>query len=795
MHTRARTALFLVFAASAPCFPSWDLAAWRTAAPPAERLDRLREETASERNQPLHVLYGRARAEENLVSHGRPEIEWAAWRLAHLHRLADDPGAARAAAAILAGLAARDLPEPPHRKHVEGKWIPFPAVIAYGLLREADIWPVRIGEGLSLAERERIEDWLNSYAASFRALLERPDQLTNYTPFGLRHAAALALVLDDPVVMTTCLDTAMTLAFSPGFWHADHIWQEGTVSYAQQVGGNLKALLPMLRRGRAAGWIDPDGEALARLEKRLETIEEAQIRFSMPSGRPVPVHDTHWKIPADSLPRAPRALAYPDFGHFALPGGDMELHLSIPPLTGGGRYGGGHYHDSRLALQLWAHGQEVLPDAGYPFYPANHRYFHMSPYAHNTAIALDGNAAYAKGPYGVWEGQWARSSLLGYDDGSASNGQVGYVAASSPGPVPDKVDESARQLVQVRTGDWSGYVVDAFWLRGGGLHRWFLRQTEDEPALQDIDAPLEGDGPTLAHRLGEPLEGDKAWTAKLLSPRRIGSDGAFQVTWTGRDSGVAVRVHVAPQPGSVSWSSQMPRVRPTLQDPAKRDDFPGWHLFRQREVSERDLTLWAAVYEPVARGAVPRIQKVDWTRAPDGSGLAVEVTLSDRTDVWVLRLPGTSAGAVGDHVLSGNAAGYAERDGRILWSWAAAGSRLVKGGVIRADGGGATVLPVLSLEPGDTGARLRVGGEAEAAPGAWALLRFADGSGRGLPLGPVLSRAPDGTVFHLETDPGLRVDGRGMRRIAFPAHSVSGPVDFSPLGGRFTRYDPGEKKP
>ncbi len=765
-----------------------DGAAWRTAPPAAGELETLKQKITPLLDTSLQDLYASAQNEKQFISHSRPKMEWDAWRLAHYYQMTGDPEAAKACAALLAGLARREWTDPPPEIHIEGKWIPYPAAIAYDMVRESEIWPLHIEEGGATVTRRKIEEWLREYAVSFHSLLDRPGQITNYTPFGLRHAASLALVLKDPVLMQRCLEVATRLAFSPEFWHADHIWQEGTVSYARQVTGNLRALLPMLREGRSLGWIDPPGKEIENLSQRLEQIDGAQIRFSMPGGRPVPVHDTHWTIPSDSLPRAPANLALPDFGHYALAGKDMELLLSIPMLTGGGRYGGGHMHDSRLSIQLWAHGQEVLPDAGYPFQPANHRYFHMSPYAHNTAIALDQEARFGKGPYGIWEGEWAGSGLLGYDDGQASDGMVGYLAASSPGPVSDRVTQSVRQLIQVSTGEWSGYVVDAFWLQGGQSHRWFLRQTEDEFADQTIDVPLSDAGKTMADVLGDALEGDDAWTARLAGPKRIESDSSFHISWKGRESGVAVNIHAAPQPDSASWLSQMPRVRPTGQDPEKRDDFPGWHLFRERTVAPKDLTLWAAVYEPVARDETPKIKAVQWTRNDDGTAFLVEITLKDRTDTWALRLAGTDETRIGDVKLAGSAAGYSKRKGALQWTWAATGSRLQREGIDMISKMKQPDREVLSVSTTDKSTRLRVKGSIDLPSGSWTALRFQDGSGRGLRLGSTLSQSPEETEFLLESDPGFQVDDAGMKRTMFPLHSIEGPVHLLPLGGVFKKH-------
>ncbi|WP_309398676.1 hypothetical protein [Cerasicoccus maritimus] len=762
----------------------WHYAAWKTSPPTQSDIPTLCEKAASALTSSNVLLFNQAANETNFTSHARPPIEWTAWQLSHLYRLNGDAAAAEKAATILAGLASRNTPQPPTGIHVEGKWIPYPAVISFGLVYDAPIWPVKAKSGEVLARKEDIEVWLKAYSQSFQKLLNRPNQITNYTPFGLRHAASLALVIQDEVLLQKCYDTANYLAWGSDFWYADLIWQEGTVSYARQVTGNLKALLPMLEAGLLSGQAQYTKAEVQKLSERLDAIDKAQNDFRMPSGRPIPINDTHWAVPATSTPRAPKPIEFPDFGHFSLAGRDIESHLSLPVLTGGGRYGGGHIHDSRLSLQLWGHGQELLPDAGYAFRPANNRYFHMSPLAHNVSLAYDEDTTYEDGPYGVWQGAWARSALLGYDSGQSSNGVVTYIAGASPGPVNEGIKVSERALIQVATGDWSGYVLDCFWLKGGTIHRSMLRQTEDEDVVQTVDAQLVDAGLSMAHVLNEDKVGDGAWSALLKSPKRVDTESSFKMTWLGTESNVALNLFIAPQPGSTSWISRLPRLRPTNQDESKKNDFLGWHLLRQKQVQPDEPTLWASVYEPVADGEVSKILNVIWDFNQHGSGVMVTIVLQDRTDHWFL---GQSSNGInfGDYTFHGRAAGFSTRSDQTLWRWAAVGSTLQQNEELIIDGGKNTPMRVLSLQGSPSGTELLVDGQMNLPSSRWAAITFADGSGRGLYLNKSREREAGTTIFELEKDPGFSVEESAMTRSTFPLHTIEGATYISPLGGVF----------
>jgi len=760
--------------------PAWGSAAWDARPPVPSDLEALTLKPPATHNISIDESFSRGANEETFVSHGRPETEWLAWELAHLFKHTDDLKYAGLAESILLGLASREMPEPPQGIHFEGKWIPYPAMIAYGILNESGYWE-KDATNHGDDNQRLLERWLREYKESFEKLIERPGQVTNYTPFGLKHAAVLGLILDDIHLLNLSYQIGYRLAFSDEFWHADIIWQEGTVSYARQVSGNLKAMIPVLQAGLPLGLMSYNQCDLDTLSDRLQNIDEAQARFNMPSGRPIPVNDTHWSIPSEAIPRVPRAIEFPDFGHFALPGSDIETHLSISPLTGGGRYGGGHYHDSLLSIQLWGHGQELLPDAGYPFRTANNRYFHMSPYAHSMAIvSTTGEDLSQPGNYGVWSGSWARSSILGYESGTASDNKINYILGSSLGPEGNSTTILERMLIQVSTGLWSGYVVDIIWAQGGDTHKSFLRQTEDEAVHQTISAPLVVAGETMAEVLDNSTEvEERNWSALLKNPKRVAIPESFQISWMGKDSGVELNAYLAPQEGSESWISEMPRLRPTKQNSEKRNNFPGYHLTRQRKVAADEITIWAAVYEPVQKGGQPKIEKVVWHKS--GTGLTAEVTLNDRTDEWIVGRADIPT-EINGRRLNGRAAGYSSSNEEIDWKWAALGSSLTVNDRLLISTPESIRLKVTELTETSSRHEITVDGKMTLPDSGWALLRFADGSGRAIELEAVKFSSSSQTQFLLKNNPGLTISPEGMLRSAFPAHFIPGATFLEPLG-------------
>ncbi len=602
----------------------------------------------------LHQAVAQDRLQRPTVLDRSP-LEQVALDLAQYAALSRQPAPARQAIALLVELAnaAEGQTEPqPWDFFGWMKAIPAPAVLAYDLTGSHRDWDANDG-----AARQTVEAWLRAAAERWLAEADRR-VLSNIAPYGLRHGLGVAIALHDAPLVDR-FTAVIGRMYQPYYFTADGLWWEGCVSYHQQTHGNLQSAVHLLTNAWRGG---PSAEELALRWPLAPLAGEAGKTLRYPDGRAITLHDTHFAAaPTGRVQQSLiRPFLLPHAGTACLARGNEQTHLlaylHACPTCDGGRFGGGHIHDDRLALILYGFGRELLGDAGYATRVELHRYFQMHARAHNTAIAWQSETnapAYAQ-----LAGQPARSATLLYDDGSASNGQIQLLRMQSPGPEALGVTLAERTLLLVAIDASHSYVVDITQLRGGMLHESYLRPQEEEDCQLVSTWTLEEHGGTLADLpLPEGVEPAARKHLELLKdPRTAGGDVAGMFTWTSVPTGTVLQAFVNEAPGSTVIFSRMPRLRPTELKPEHSDDYPGWHLTRRRPVQADTLSTFAAVYAVHRADDVSPVRRVLWE--PRGEDDEEAVTLrvelaSGAVDTLRLARQTQSQRVMGDLTLGG----------------------------------------------------------------------------------------------------------------------------------------------
>lgn len=515
----------------------------------------------------------------------------------------------------------------------------YPA-IAYSLL--ADYSTDSFDEKYGIDTRELIESWLYDTAELTYNyfVVKTTGNLTGYT---VKHMAGLAVVLNNPLVMRWTIFIADKL-MDPEMWLADGMWWEGSISYCTQTYGNLSEALPVIGRFKdPEGYEDKllglklEGKSISSRYPMIQYASQAMGKLVNPDGTRITVHDTHASynsVVGENLPIKENYLNNAEFNHFglfALKTGDtnnaQQISLLFPPILSGMPFGGGHYHGNFLTMTLWAGGQDLLPDAGYPFQVSNHRYFHMSPVAHNGSWIYNNSA----NNYSNYSNKSSRSNLLRYDDGTGSDGNIQLIEAQQLMAEIMGIKDKRRLLMLIKTSQNTSYVFDLQNLKGGDVHENFLRGSEDEDITVSTDAQRTG----TASNLGTYLKngGKKGLMANetLFTDADIYSgDNGIDFSFIG-DSGATLNAFIKGTESTMVAFSSMPSLRRTGGSPALRDDFPTKHFYQRREVSENELTRFAGVYEGMASGDEAKVQSVEW-RETDNAVFAV-VNLGDYEDV------------------------------------------------------------------------------------------------------------------------------------------------------------------
>ncbi|GAA1354085.1 hypothetical protein GCM10009612_15770 [Streptomyces beijiangensis] len=622
-----------------------------------------------------------------------PVLEADARLLADLYASNHDESYARAAILIMRQFAGAYSAVPYVYSGFSGPSITVPIddVYAYDVLYSSGQWAALASE-TGTDVRAEVEGWFRQAVIDEYNLYH--DDWTNLQPYGIRNVFGVAGVLNDPDLIRLFLPV-LDHVFSAESFYADGLWQEATVSYHDQVTSLAKGAFQMLKDN----FVDPAGYTDSTFGLSLDHSDLGALRYPeiaqgdkvdsamhLPNGQLVPLNDT-WvgtnnlsAYTADSpiLAANLHNIELYGYGHYALTQGDTtdatQIHLNAPQTEQGPPYGGGHQHATDLEMMLWGSGIEALPSVGYAHTVADYRYFQMDAVAHNVPwVWSKDNTNYAD-QLGLSTG----ASILGYDPGTASGGRVKFVEASDPGPTGNGVTIKRRLVMLVQLAGNRSYAVDLSTLKGGQAHQDFLRASEQEDNTLTTSVPLTAHTGTVQDYLTSTgnTVGLPDFRTMMQDPQTADGSTDMNFTWTGQQSGSSVRTYLNGQSGDQLIFSKIPTNRRTLQDPAQKDAYPGWHFQRLRPVDPSQTTLDGAVYETWRKDQQPLVQGVQWLPAPDGDPQTTTAVVDGGTFTDLVYLSDDNTPRTVDGVTFSGHVAMARIDkatGKVSWAYAYGG--------------------------------------------------------------------------------------------------------------------------
>ncbi|WP_158301571.1 heparinase II/III domain-containing protein [Paenibacillus mesophilus] len=271
---------------------------------------------------------------------------------------------------------------------------------------------------------------------------------------------------------------------------SDGYWKEVAPSYHVQSTNGLDQAIAALD-----GYSDPAGYVSPRTGRRFDDLDMAKdypiIERSLrdnnllvyPDGKLLPIQDS-W---ASDKAKSPILNA----GSFLMPAagigrlaagagaGQSQLWLQFQP-----KYGHNHYDP--LQLNLYAEGQELLPDLGYTY--TKDRSFSLSTMGHNTVVV--------------------DSKDMKIDNVSKHGGKIDLFAPAGQVQVMRADQKEAYAgLDQYSREPWfvsfpgaqggEGYVVDLFRVSGGSRHEYTLQGDANRDSVFVTDMALDPYGPYL----------------------------------------------------------------------------------------------------------------------------------------------------------------------------------------------------------------------------------------------------------------------------------------------------------
>ncbi|TNJ59883.1 hypothetical protein FE784_36755 [Paenibacillus hemerocallicola] len=575
--------------------------------------------------------------------------------------------------------------------------------------------------------------------------------------------------------------------FMSGLFLSDGFWQEVSLSYHNELISGIKSASDKLK-----GWSDPVGYVSPRTGKRLDNLDMEQEypviskalqmknRVVYPDGKFYPINDTWAYVQSTAAPGL-GPLLLPSAGIGRLAGGtgsgQTQLYTTFAPNYKS------HYHYSPLNLNLYAAGQELLPDLGYTF-NTFYRWFSLSTMGHNTVVVNSRNA------------QAGGEALHGGDIRSfvSENGSFQAMRASYEQAYPE-TDAYNREpwFVPFADGDGAeGYALDLFRVSGGSRHEYTLQGDANRDAEFVTSLPVTEYGPYLlppGTEVVQPVANNDSGSAEGHYPGYIYvrdvqevelPQDRYELTLNTYDAGGGSKLRITGllEAGTNElYLGRSPSLRAARLNGRSYDNNDEAVKYTMpKMVHRRDGTnlesKFVTVMEPYRAEQSPRIEwseRLQPDQAPAGA-IAVRIVYGDTTDL-LLSNPDhpDQPMTIGDVTMVGQMGLIRLINGAVR-EMSLVGGTLLSKGSISITGSGTTTGEVESTQrmaDGDPYDALitadTVGTEAI---GQYAVVTHPDGKTRGFRIGGVEPLTGGKTALMLaEEDPGFTIlpDGSSMQ--------------------------------
>ncbi len=702
--------------------------------------------------------------------------------------------------------------EPPYPIH-GGKWgrwhpdeMPTDLVFAYDSIYASGELE-RLAEETGVDVRARIEN--DFFRGAIRQDGFYSPTYDNMSPRIYLGYAAIGRVIGDPAFVHEAVRRSRRL-FEVRFF-VDGFWCEGSPAYhrATLQRGMGRVFDALRGYSDPPGYVDPeDGVRFddLDLEREIPNIARAKRILEIcryPDGRLLPVHDCWCAYDDVLVPERSVSTLLAGVGHAWLGRGKGEDQVQVHLHFSGGY---GHEHADNLNLALFARGQELFSDVGYTH--TRYRSWSNGTLCHNTVV-IDEQRQYTRNERPRWanarafEGEASDGRLLGFE---VMYDPVQWMEAGAERAYPGLAEVYRRMVMLVDAGDGDAYVVDLFRVVGGSQHDWALHGSVDRDGSATAGVPLEHYGENLLPGVevrypeherdqGE-AEGRNPSYAFFQHVSRGEVANGVAATFSLSEVPVGVRTHLPGLAGAEIFLGDAPSIRRAEENDALLDGYRMPIFLARRKGRSPLLSCFAAVHE--SYGNRPFLDDISLV-TPENEKDAVVLKLRHQgvTD-YIVHRAGSSLKAVevGDLRLEGEAGFVRERDGapEMMGLWG--GSELRWKEYVLSGSGTfeGEVVGALRSEAGDDWDALVVTGdlpEGDGLKGATAVVSFGDGSTLGCRVAGV--RRIEGEMYLiLEDDPGIVVDGGGMRHLFFPLREISGRVTYRIRTSAFVRLDDGK---
>lgn len=316
-------------------------------------------------------------------------------------------------------------------------------------------------------------------------------------------------------------------------------------------------------------------------------------------------------------------------------------------------YGAGHNHQDTLNIEMWAHGESVAPELGYPCW--TNAMGNTSFVAHHNTGMID--------RVGQYNGPTAHGTLEMFGAGA----DVAFADVSGePTGFPNRVYRRAVCLTDAPGGNV--YLLDVLRMAGGTRRTYCFHGFGQKAFESNLQFGPKSVDPFPVGTVGRGLENN------LLAPQEARSDGAVWADWTHDKSALHMRLDVLAEAGREYFTAR-----------CGKPDIPAIQYLFAEDEAEDGASEFVAFWQPYADAPfIESVERLDVEGAEDSEfqPVAVRVTLTGgQVDTFIYTSDPDTELVFGDFEFMGSFGYWSELNGEFRRMQVVNGSFFCKNGV------------------------------------------------------------------------------------------------------------------
>ncbi len=326
-------------------------------------------------------------------------------------------------------------------------------------------------------------------------------------------------------------------------------------------------------------------------------------------------------------------------------------------------YAVGHQHNDNLNIEIFAKGESLAPELGYPCWA--HPLGGTGDTVHHCTGMIDRSRQYSGGIGKGWLEMFAGGPEAAFAD-----------VASAPNGFPNRVFRRAVCLADAPGNNV--YLFDVLRMAGGTTRTYCFHGPMHDDFASNLQFGPKSEEPfrltSVARRLNN----------NIFEPQEATADGDVWADWKFREKDIHIRLDILGRPPSTG-SGQAGRHYFTAR--YAKTDVPDIRFLFAEEEAEDSASEFVALWQPYAQAPfIERIERLDVEQSGDVamgefSPVAVRVTLAGgQVDTFIYTHDPEAELRIGDIEFQGSFGYWSEQDGKLRCLHLVNGTKLARRG-------------------------------------------------------------------------------------------------------------------